>query len=134
MSTDDQPTCGKGIAENSILPATSGKLLAAMAETLAVHMQALDLTDANSREEHEAYEKLVREIRQIASQLEATARHMAGYRDLAMGRHDPQAMTHPRVRQTFETFVRQKQELLTLLEQTAESDRALLEMMREHAR
>jgi len=134
MSTVEQPTCGKGLAENSVLPARIGNLLAAMAANLEVHMQALDLTDPNSRAEHEAYEGLVKDIQQIAAQVEGTANRMAGYRDLPMGRHDKQAMTHPRVQETFERFVKQKQELLSLLEQTSERDHKLLEIMGAHRR
>jgi hypothetical protein len=134
MSKSDQPTCGKGLAENSILPARLASLLSAMAENLQVHMKALDLTDSNSLEEHKAYDGLVKEIQRTAAQLEKTAHRMAGYRDLPMGRHDQQAMTHPQVGQAFERFVEQKQELFSLLQQTAERDRQLLEMMRSHTR
>jgi hypothetical protein len=130
MSTPEQPTCGKGLAENSVLPAKLAALLAAMAENLETHMQALDLTDQNSRAEYDAYEELVKEFRQITSQLQATANQMSGYRDLPMGRHDQKAMTRPRVRESFEKFVKQKQALLSLLEQTTERDEQLLETMR----
>ena len=133
MNTLERQTCGKGLAENAVLPARLGDLLAAMAQNLEVHMKALDLTDPNSHKEHEAYEGLVKEIQQAADQLEQTANRMAGYRDLPMGRHDEQGMTHPRVRETFERFIKRKQELLSLLEQTAERDHTLLEAMRTHA-
>ena len=132
MSTSDQQTCGKGLAENSILPRKLGQLIAAMAENLAVHSRALDLTDQNSRAEYDAYEELVRELRQTAAQLKGTAQQMVSYRDLPMGRHDEKAMTHPRVLEVFEQFVKQKQEVLALLEQTTARDSELLEMMRAH--
>lgn len=134
MSTPEPPTCGKGLAENSALPALMGKLLAAMVENLEAHMKALDLTDQNSRQEYEAYESLVKSYRQIAVQLQSTAREMAGYRDLPMGSHDEQAMTHPRMREAFEKFVGHKRELLGLLQQTAERDDTLLEAMGAHNR
>lgn len=134
MNPSEEQTCGKGLAENSVLPARVGNLLAAMAENLEVHMKALDLTDPNSRQEYEAYEGLVKDIQHTAAELEETAHRMAGYRDLPMGRHDEQAMTQPRVRETFERFVQRKQELLSLLEQTAERDNTLLEVMRDHHR
>ncbi len=35
MSDSDQQTCGKGLAENSILPAKLGELISAMAANLA---------------------------------------------------------------------------------------------------
>ena len=69
MSTSEQPSCGKGLADNSVLPAKLGNLIAAMAENLAVHMDALDLTDQNSQAEHDAYARLVKELRQTAIQL-----------------------------------------------------------------
>jgi hypothetical protein len=129
MSTVEQPTCGKGLAENSVLPAKVSNLIAAMAQNLEIHMQALDLTDQNSRAEYGVYEKLVRELQQAAVDLQTTADQMAGYRDLPMGRHTEKAMKHPKVGETFTKFVRQKQELRSLLEQTAVRDNELLAMM-----
>ena len=105
MSKSEQPTCGKGLAENSALPAKIGELISAMAENLSVHMKALDLTDQNSRMEYDAYEELTKELHQIADRLQATATQMAGYRDLPMGRHHEKAMMHPRVGDAFEKFV-----------------------------
>jgi len=132
MSAPEQPTCGKGLAENSVLPAKMGELIAAMVENLETHMKALDLTDQNSRREYEAYERLVKAYGQIAVQLQSTANEMAGYRNLPMGRHDEKAMTHPRVGDAFEKFVQHKRELLDLLEQAEERDAKLLEAMRVH--
>ena len=132
MSNSEEPTCGKGLAENSVLPESLGKLLGAMGENLAVHMKALDLTDENSRAEHQAYESLVTQLQEISSHLEKTAAQMAGYRDLPMGRHDEKAMTQPAVLATFEKFVEQKRALLVLLQETADRDDQLLEMMRMH--
>lgn len=134
MGTAEQRTCGQGLAENSVLPAKVGHLLSAMAENLAVHKKALDLTDPNSHAEYDAYEGLVRELQQIASHLDQVADHMAGYRDLPMGVHDEQAMAHPIVHATFKTFVNYKRELLRLLERTREQDDKLLEIMQAHSR
>ncbi|HLO27817.1 MAG TPA: hypothetical protein VK249_01700 [Anaerolineales bacterium] len=134
MNTPEEQTCGKGLAENSVLPAKLGEVIAAMAENLEAHMKALDQTDQNSRREYAAYERLAKAQKQIAAQLQATADEMAGYRDLPMGRHDEGGMTHPRVRAAFEQLVQQKQELRALLEQTAERDDKLLEMIRAHIR
>lgn len=129
MVASEQQTCGKGLAENSALPAKLGELLSAMAGNLEAHRKALDLTDPNSRAEDEAYEKLLKQLRQIAAQLSLTANEMAGYRDLPMGRHDQEAMTHPRVGEAFQKFVQHKRELLELLEQTEERDGKLLKAM-----
>jgi formiminotetrahydrofolate cyclodeaminase len=129
MSDSNQQTCGKGLAENSILPAKLGELISAMANNLAVHRKALDRTDENSRAEDDAYEKLLKDLRQVAAQLSVTANQMAEYRDLPMGRHDQESMRHPRVQEAFEKFVQRKRELLILLEQTEERDNQLLDMM-----
>lgn len=126
----EQQTCGKGLAENSVLPAKLGELISAMAGNLDAHRKALNLTDQYSWAEDQAYEKLLKELRQTAAQLSVTANEMAGYRDLQMGRHDEKAMTHPRVRAAFEQLVQRKQELLELLKQTEERDNQLLEIMR----
>jgi hypothetical protein len=132
METADQLTCGKGLAENSILPELISKVIHSMAENLAIHMKALDLTDKNASAEYTAYEKLVKELQQSALQLHLTAKQMAGYRDLPMGRHDSKAMTQPNVHEVFERFIQEKQELLSLLEQTAQRDRQILNGMRSH--
>ena len=126
----EQQTCGNGLAENSVLPAKLGELISAMAGNLEAHRKALDLTDRNSRAEYDAYEKLLKELRQTAAQLSVTAYEMAGYRDLPMGRHNEKVMTHPRVRDAFEQFIQRKQELLDLLKQTEKRDNQLLEVMR----
>jgi len=127
---NEQQTCGKGLAENSVLPAKLGELISAMAGNLDAHRQALDLTDQDSQAEDDAYEKLLKDLRQIAAQLSVTASEMAGYRDWVMGRHDQKAMTHPRVRQAFEQFIQRKGELIELLKQTDDRDNQLLEIMR----
>lgn len=130
MDMQAQPTCGEGLAETSVLPEKLGKLMAAMAEVLEVHVKALDVNDENAKQEYDAYQKLSREHREIAEQLAATAKEMAGYRSLPMGRHDMQAMSHPRVRETFETFVRHKQDLLFWLQNTVEADQKVLDEMK----
>jgi hypothetical protein len=123
-------TCGKGLAENSVLPKKLGDLAAAMAKILELHMAALDCTDENGRIEHDAYMKLVMELREIAVRLESTADHMAGYRELPMARHDEAAMRDPKGFHAFERFVEIKQELLQLLRSGSEHDREMLAAMR----
>jgi hypothetical protein len=127
---DEQPTCGKGLAEHSALPAKLGELAAAMAETLEVHQQALDVTDENARKEHHAYVKLAQEFRCVAAHLQVTAEHMAGYRDLPMGRHDQRAMAAPAGAQAFTKFVRIEKDLLEMLRAAVERDQKMLAAMR----
>jgi hypothetical protein len=127
---DDQPTCGKGLAEHSALPAKLSELTAAMAGILERHQTALDLTDQNAREEFRAYVKLALEFRSIATDLRTTAEHMAGYRNLPMGRHDERMMAAPEAFDAFATFVRHEQELLALLQKALERDQEMLVAMR----
>lgn len=129
MTEADQPTCGKGLAENSILPEQISKVIAAMAENLESHMQALDLTDKNSSAEYVVYESLVKELKQSALQLHLTANQMAGYRDMPMGRHNRKEMNHPRMREAFERFLKEKQDLFSLLERTMQRDHQIWETM-----
>jgi hypothetical protein len=44
-SMEEEPTCGKGLAEQSVLPAKLGQLMASLADNLEVHLKALDLPD-----------------------------------------------------------------------------------------
>jgi hypothetical protein len=130
---DEQPTCGKGLAANSGLPAKLGELTAAVAQVLELHMKALDLEDSNARTEHDAYLTLAREHRTVATQLQALSAEMAGYRNLPMGRHDFRAMSAPENVEAFERFIGVEEELLQLLQNRLKQDRAmLLEMGRAH--
>ena len=126
---ENQPTCGKGLAEHSVLPGKMGELIASVADNLELHITALDLTDDNSRKEQDAYRALAKDHREIASQLQATANKMAGYRDLPMGRHDQRAMSDPKFREAFERFITLEQELLALLQTKVEQDRKMLIQM-----
>jgi hypothetical protein len=123
---DDQPTCGKGLAEHSALPAKLAELEDALAENLERHQKALDLSDENSKRELDAYVRLARQHRAIASQLRATAQEMTGYRDLPMGRHDEQALADPHIIRAFAKFVKAEQELLDQLQRAVERDQQML--------
>jgi len=127
---EDQPTCGKGLAASAALPEKLGRVIGCMAEMLEAHMKALDLEDPNARLERDAYEKLAGQQKEIADRLQANANAMAGYHDLPMGKHDEEAMAGPQAMQAFAALVKAKQELLRLLEQSAEEDEAMLAEMR----
>jgi hypothetical protein len=125
----EQPTCGKGLAERSVLPETLARLTAALAEVLEVHTKALDPADRNSRIEHDAYSRLVEQHRRIAAELAATAKRMAGYHNLRMGRHDERAMASPKAFEAFEEFVAIEGELLAVLQTSLAQDRTMLSEM-----
>ena len=124
---DDQPTCGKGLAAHAALPAKLAEWLAALSGNLDVHITALDLTDERSQRERDAYLSLATSYRRIAADLGATAEEMAGYRDLPMGRHDPQTMSSPRLHEAFARLVQVERQLLELLQRQVEEHRAMLE-------
>ena len=125
----EEHTCGQGLAENSALPAQLAEVTEAMADNLMAHMQALELDDEPARQEHAVYLRLCEEQRQAAARLRAVAGEMAAARDLPMGRHDTQTMASPEVAHAFQRFIKAKQELLALLQRTAEQDQRLLAQM-----
>jgi len=127
---EEEQTCGKGLAGNSALPEKLSELTAALAGVLETHMKALDLTDEHSRGEHDAYDRLARQHREIAAQLEKTAREMPSYRDLPMGHHDMQVMAGPEPLAAFERYLNAKRDVLTLLQETLSQDEEMLTAMR----
>jgi hypothetical protein len=126
---DEQQTCGRGVAEHSVLPARLAEVIETMADNLRVHMGALELDDEPAREEHAVYLRLAEEQRQAAGRLRAIAGEMAAAHDLPMGRHDQQALASPEVADAFRHFVAAKRELAATLERMAEQDRRMLAAM-----
>ena len=127
MEHGDRPTCGEGLAANSILPAKLAELMAAQAEVLKRHTRALDLTDVAAQKEFDAYTKLERAHRDVAGELADLAKEMASYRKLPMGRHDLTVMTDPEGQmEAFRRFVAVERDLLTLLQTKLEAEGELL--------
>ena len=122
----DLRSCGQGLAANAALPAKLGELTAALADVLETHTKALDLDDENARQERTAYLQLADDQRQTAAELLRSSEAMAGYRDLPVARHDPTVMASTEVADAFEKFVSVEHELLALLEDRVEQDRAML--------
>jgi hypothetical protein len=124
----DRPTCGEGLAANAVLPAKLAELMAAQAEVLERHTRALDPTDAAARKEFDAYTKLERAHRDVASELANLAEEMASYRELPMGRHDMRVMSDPKGQvEAFRHFVAVERELLALLQTKLEAEGGLLQ-------
>ena len=131
---DDQPTCGKGLAEHSTLPATLARVMAAMAAILDNHQKALVLEDENSRREQVTYAELAQAHHRVARELRTTAAQMASYRDLPMGTHDMAAMASSEAFEAFAKFVAAEEELLALLQRSLDRDQKMLEDMRSTSR
>jgi hypothetical protein len=115
---DEQPTCGRGVAEHSVLPASLAEVADGMAANLEVHTRALDPDDEAARQEHAVYLRLAGALRQAAAQ-----------RALPMGRHDQTVLTSTEVVEIFRRFVATKRELLALLQRLLEQDRRMLAAM-----
>ena len=120
-----QPTCGQGLATNAALPAKLGDTAAALADLLETHTTALELDDENAVRERDAYLPLVDRLRRAAAELAATAADMTGHRDLPMARHDVAVLQSAQAA-VFERFVAVERELLALVEERLERDRAML--------
>ena len=131
---DDQPTCGKGLADRAALPGSLARLMAAMAAILETHQNALVLEDPNARLEYDAYVKLARAYRDIAGKLQRTADQMTRYRDLPMAKHDERAMMSLDACESFDRFVTVERELLGYLTTALKGDEAMLEQMRSLCR
>jgi ribosomal protein S12 methylthiotransferase accessory factor YcaO len=126
---DEQPTCGKGLAAHAPVPENIGAFVKAMAELLQNHTRSLALDDADANLEREAYNRLVREQRAIASSLEALAAAMRSYRDLPMAAHDVSALSDQRSLDIFASFIRAEERLISVLQENATQHRAMLSAM-----
>jgi hypothetical protein len=124
--SDDEMTCGRGLAAHAVIPAKIGEMIASLAENLELHMPSLVASDENTRREREAYGKLAAEHRAIAQQLAAVAAHMASYKTLPMGAHDEKALEDPKVMVAFGNFVRLQRELIAMLQTALAHDQELL--------
>jgi hypothetical protein len=128
---DHHPTCGEGLAANSVVSATIADIIRSLSAVLATHLKALDLQDDNSRREHAAYSELAKAYDDIADSLRAAAERMSSYRDLPMGRHDMHAMTGSEPVEAFARFVKAEQQLLALLQAQLPGDQAMLADMKQ---
>lgn len=126
---DDQPTCGKGLAAHSTLPAAMAETTNAVADVLEAHQAALVLSDVNSQRERDVYRELVDAHRLAAAQLAATAKRMAAYRDLPMGAHHMAVMMSPENTAAFARLVATEEELFALLRGRVDEHRAMLKEM-----
>jgi len=128
-SPNEQPTCGKGLAEHAAVPAKMAGFLASLAENLEAHVPTIDTGDAHGRREREAYVHLASEYAAVAARLAVTAERMRGCRDLPPAHHHEEALTEPGILTAFERFVALELELADLLRASAERDqRALMHL------
>ena len=126
---DDTPTCGKGLAEHSALPAAVASLIGATAAVLENHINALVEGTDTTRQERTAYLSLIAAHRALEARLRALAEQMSGYRDLPPAPHDEQVMASPEALAVFRRFVEAEKSLHALLQAAVQRDEKMLEDM-----
>ena len=127
---EDIQTCGKGLADRSVLPAHLATLIAALAGILEEHQKSLVSNDANTAAERAAYWDLTKRYRNISQDLTAAARQMESYRGLAMAPHDVQVLRSTANASAFERFVEAERDLIDLLRTILTRDETMLKSMR----
>lgn len=127
---EEPPTCGHGLAQNTVVPAALAAVAAGMAQNLEVHTRALAPGDAAAAQEQGVYERVARSLRSAAAELEAAAEEMASAVQLPMGAHDMAAMTTTDVLDAFESYVAAEADLRRLLDARREDNEQMLTAIR----
>lgn len=127
---DEHPTCGRGLAEHSAVPARLGLLIECLGDNLELHLPTIDTRTEAGMAEHGAYATLVEECREIGRELTSMSERMAAYRDLPMAPHHRDALADPTILHAFERYVAVQDQLVELLLGARERDRQMLRAMR----
>jgi uncharacterized protein YndB with AHSA1/START domain len=130
-SAEKEPTCGKGLAEASMLQAMLGDITASIAENLEEHLKTLNYDDQKAEKEDEVYRHLAKEHREIAGKLHAAARYMARQRTLPMVKHHKKELLSPHVIDTFRKLLANENNLLMLLSKRIIRDEKMLRKMND---
>lgn len=126
-SSDEQWTCGKGLAAHAGIPAKIAEFLRSLAENLEAHVPTIDTRDSNGQSERRAYVGLSKQYDAVAAQLATIAKQMHDYRDLPAARHHDDELADSRLLEVFQRFVALETELADLLATSAEQDRQHLQ-------
>ena len=124
--TEEQRTCGKGLAVNSALPARVSEVIDSLAENLELHMDTLDLKDPRARLEYDVYQGLAHAYRGIADNLMATAVKMYSYYDLPIAAHVDAKLSNPKIAAAFTKFTKLEEALIILLQNHIKADKTIL--------
>jgi hypothetical protein len=122
---DEQPSCGTGLAAHAALPEKFGALLSAMAGLLENHTRSLPPKDATAALEREAYDRLIKDQRAVATSLEALAAAMRSYRGLPIAPHDESTLTDQQSLHAFDSFIRAEEGVLALLQKSLDEHHAM---------
>ncbi len=113
---EDEPSCGRGLAQSAVVPAGLAAVAADMARNLEVHTRALDLGDAAAVQERAVYEHVAHNLRSAAASLRTAATVMSSTVDLPIAVHDMAAITTPDVLDAFERYVAAEDDLRRLFD------------------
>jgi hypothetical protein len=122
-------SCGQGVAANAVLPEKVGVLMGSMAALLQNHTRSLDAADSNTKQERDAYHRLIKELGAVASSSQALAAAMRSYRDLPNATHDVRVLADQKSRDVFASFIRAEEDVHALLQTTVAEHRAMLNAM-----
>ena len=129
--SDDEPTCGKGIAAGASLPEKLAAVMHAMADMLESHVRALDPDEPGGKAEIDAYDRLVLEHRGIGDRLDTLAALMRGYRGLPAAAHVMDVIMDQRSIDAFAALIAREQELSALIRERVKEHAEMLEADRE---
>ena len=122
MSDSEQEwTCGMGLAVGGELPGRMADLLSTMARNLELHMRSLDSNDPAANEELIAYQRLTGRMRDVSGYLEALSAEMIGYRDLPLAPHNEEALNTPEVAAAFHALIASERSLAAYLTASADA-------------
>ena len=125
--SDEQWTCGKGLAAHAPIPSKIADFLKSLAANLRGHVPTIDTNDPNGQAERDAYVHLSTEYEAVSDHLARTAKRMGAFRDLPPARHHEEALADPHLIQAFERFVAVEKKLAELLAAAAEQDGQMLQ-------
>jgi hypothetical protein len=129
-TVEEQPTCGHGLAQNTVVPAALAAVAAGLAQNLEVHTRALDPDDAAAVQERSVYESVACSLRSAAAELRAAAEEMVSAVHLPMGAHDMAAITTIDVLDAFESYVAAEDDLCRLIDARREENAQMLTAIR----
>ena len=127
---EEEPTCGRGLAQGTAVPVGLAAVAAGLAENLEIHTRALDLGDAAAVQERAAYERIARGLRDAAAKLRTAAAEMSSAVDLPMAAHDLAAVTTTEVLHAFERCVAAEDDLRRVLDERHVDNEQMLTAIR----
>jgi len=113
---EEEPTCGRGLAQAAALPAGLAAVAGGLAQNLEVHVRSLPVGDSAAAQERAVYERISRDLRSATASLKAAAAEMASAVDLPIADHDLAAFTSRDVLDAFESSVAAEGKLRRLLD------------------